>query len=219
MWKLRFLIRGKKDIGFWVNWVSVGITRIRIRFDPFPALILSALGLVRLNFARTKEYVVLQAWIDRPEKVKGNVWRTAGIYDAIQLSKIDIPSERNLLYAVLCFWSISSNSFHFNFGMMGPTLLDIVALTGLRPHGEEISAVHYAPKLNFTFSKGENGKRSTNYEEFIETNMKREDITEDEHIYFLIMWLCKYGPISHCSCRGQEASIGSICIVSFVLRL
>ncbi|PHT71710.1 hypothetical protein T459_22495 [Capsicum annuum] len=74
--------------------------------------------------------------------------------------------------------------------MMGPTLLDIVALTGLRPHGEEISAVHYAPKLNFTFSKGENGKRSTNYEEFIETNMKREDITEDEHIYFLIMWLC-----------------------------
>ncbi|PHT37479.1 Protein kinase G11A [Capsicum baccatum] len=141
---------------------------------------------------------------------------TAGIYDAIQLSKIDIPSDRNLLYAVLCFWSISSNSFHFNFGMMDPTLLDIVALTGLRPHDEEISAVHYAPKLNFTFSKGENGKRSTNYEEFIETNMKREDITEDEHIYFLIMWLCKYGPISHCSCRGQESSIGSICIVSFV---
>lgn len=83
---------------------------------------------------------------------------------------------------------------------MGPTLLDIVALTGLRPHGEEISAIHYAPKLNFTFSKGENGKRSTNYEEFIEANMKREDITEDELISFLILWLYKY-VFCHASAR------------------
>ncbi|KAK4343124.1 hypothetical protein RND71_038940 [Anisodus tanguticus] len=80
-------------------------------------------------------------WVDRLEKVKGEKWRTAGIYDAIQLSKIDIPFDKNLLSAALCFWSISSNASHFYFGMMGPTVLDIVALTGLRPHREEISTI------------------------------------------------------------------------------
>ncbi|XP_059306582.1 uncharacterized protein LOC132058031 [Lycium ferocissimum] len=129
-------------------------------------------------------------WVDRLEKVKGEKWRTAGIYDAIQLSKIDIPRDSSLLYAALCFWSISSNSFHFNFGMMGPTVLDIVALTGLRPHGEEISAMLYVPR-SFTLPTGENDK-SLSYGEFLEVSMQKKDVTEDEHIFFLIMWLCKY---------------------------
>nr|XP_016480680.1 PREDICTED: uncharacterized protein LOC107801805 [Nicotiana tabacum]XP_016480681.1 PREDICTED: uncharacterized protein LOC107801805 [Nicotiana tabacum] len=130
-------------------------------------------------------------WVDRLEKEKGEKWRNAGMYDAIQLSKIDIPLEKNLLYAALCFWSISSNSFHFNFGIMGPTVLDIVALTGLRPHGEDISAILCAPKSTFTLPKGEKGKRLS-YGKFLELSMKKGDVTEDEHISFLIMWLSKY---------------------------
>lgn len=130
-------------------------------------------------------------WVDRLEKEKGEKWRNAGIYDAIQLSKIDIPFDKNLLYAALCFWSISSNSFHFNFGMMGPTVLDIVALTGLRPHGEDISAILCSPKSTFTLPRGENGKRLS-YGKFLELSMKKGDVTENEHISFLIMWLCKY---------------------------
>lgn len=76
-------------------------------------------------------------WVDRVEKAKGEVWKSAEIYDAIQMSKVDIPMDDKLLFAALCYWSISTNSFHFRFGMMGPTVLDIVALTGLRPHGRK----------------------------------------------------------------------------------
>lgn len=77
-------------------------------------------------------------WVDRLKKVKGETWRTTSIYDVILLSKIDIPHDNDLLYVALCFGSISGNSFHFYFGMLGPIILNIVALIGLRPHGEEI---------------------------------------------------------------------------------
>ncbi|KAH0638557.1 hypothetical protein KY285_035143 [Solanum tuberosum] len=75
------------------------------------------------------------------EKAKGEVWESADIYDSIQLSKNYVLVDKILLYAALFYWSISTYSFHFRFCMMGPTVLDIVALTGLRPHGKEVSAI------------------------------------------------------------------------------
>ncbi|KAK4715256.1 hypothetical protein R3W88_013594 [Solanum pinnatisectum] len=125
-------------------------------------------------------------WVDRMEKVKGETWRTADIYDTIQLSKVNIPCDPDLLYAALCFWSTSGNAFHFNFGMMSPTVFDISALTGIRPHGEAISSV-----LDIQSPKREKSKKIY-YEKFIKVNTQREDITEEEHLAFLNMWLCKF---------------------------
>lgn len=125
-------------------------------------------------------------WVDRMERVKGETWRTADIYDTIQLSKFNIQCDRDLLYAALCFWSTSGNAFHFNFGMMSPTVFDISALTGIRPHGEAISSVLDIQRQKWGKSK------KTSYEKFIKLNMQREDVTEEEHLAFLNMWLCKF---------------------------
>ncbi|XP_060206161.1 uncharacterized protein LOC132633648 [Lycium barbarum] len=128
-------------------------------------------------------------WVDRVEKAKWEVWRSADIYDAIQLSKHNFPMDKNLLNAALCYWSISTNSFHFRFGMMGPTVLDIVALTGLRPHGEEVSV-----PLGVARDFPEYGKikECMTYCKFLDVSMGAMAVTEEEHISFLVMWLCKY---------------------------
>ncbi|VFQ75065.1 unnamed protein product [Cuscuta campestris] len=124
-------------------------------------------------------------WVERMEQSKGPVWKSAGIYDAIHLSKIDVPADKNLILAALSFWSISTNSFHFRFGMMGPTLLDVAALTGLRPHGEDVG-----PVLNGLDST--RAYDSLNYCKFMDGSMGAAAVTEEEHMSFLITWLSKY---------------------------
>ncbi|XP_055811595.1 uncharacterized protein LOC129881414 [Solanum dulcamara] len=131
-------------------------------------------------------------WVDRVEKAKWEVWKSADIYDAIQLSKHDLPMDKNLLYAALCYWSISTNSFHFRFGMMGPTVLDIVALTGLRPHGEDISVPLGMAKSARDFPEYGKIKECLTYCKFLDVSMGAMAVTEEEHISFLVMWLCRY---------------------------
>ncbi|XP_049407861.1 uncharacterized protein LOC125871313 [Solanum stenotomum] len=131
-------------------------------------------------------------WVDRVEKAKWEVWKSADIYDAIQLSKHDIPLDKNLLYAALCYWSISTNSFHFRFGMMGPTVLDIVALTGLRPHGEDVSVPLGMAKSARDLPEYKKIKECLTYCKFLDMSMGAMAVTEEEHISFLVMWLCRY---------------------------
>ncbi|XP_010325936.1 uncharacterized protein [Solanum lycopersicum] len=131
-------------------------------------------------------------WVDRVEKAKWEVWKSADIYDAIQLSKHDIPLDKNLLYGALCYWSISTNSFHFRFGMMGPTVLDIVALTGLRPHGEDVSVPLGVAKSARDLPEYTKIKECLTYCKFLDVSMGAMAVTEEEHISFLVMWLCRY---------------------------
>lgn len=132
-------------------------------------------------------------WVDRVARAKGKVWKAAGIYDAIQLSKIDIPMDKNLVYAALFFWSVSTNSFHFRFGMMSPTVLDVVALTGFMPHGEEVCAVLSMLESSEDFAmKRITSDEHFNYCKFLDVSMGAVPVTEDEHISFLVMWLSKY---------------------------
>ncbi|TMW85591.1 hypothetical protein EJD97_022879 [Solanum chilense] len=132
-------------------------------------------------------------WVDRVEKAKGDVWKSADIYDAIQLSKNVIPMDKNLLYAALCYWSISTNSFHFRLGMMGPTVLDIVALTGLRPHGEEVSAILGMAGSTCHFPKDRTiYDNSLRYSKYLHVSMSETAVTKEEHISFLFTWLRKH---------------------------
>ncbi|XP_009760845.1 uncharacterized protein [Nicotiana sylvestris] len=153
-------------------------------------------------------------WVDRVEKAKWEVWKSADIYDAIQLSKIDIPKDKNLIYAALCYWSISTNSFHFRFGMMGPTILDIVSLTGLRPHGEEVSVPLAIAESTCDFPKYGKIKECLTYCKFLDVSMGAMSVTEEEHISFLVMWLCRY-----LLCNSSITMIEQCTKLAFVLAM
>lgn len=81
------------------------------------------------------------SWFSRVEAQKSYVWHQAGIYDILQFSKFTIPLDHSLVLAALCFWSSSTNSFHFGHGPLTITLLDLSALVGLRPCGAPFDAV------------------------------------------------------------------------------
>ncbi|XP_028083050.1 uncharacterized protein LOC114284348 isoform X3 [Camellia sinensis] len=128
-------------------------------------------------------------WVDRVADAKGDLWKEIGIYDAIMLSKIRIEIDKHLFFAALFFWSVPANSFHLNCGMMSPTILDIAALTGLRLHGEEVSAVFSTAKSPCPISYS---KTMTAYDKFIDLSIDPNGVTEDEHVRFLVMWLNKF---------------------------
>lgn len=130
-------------------------------------------------------------WVRRVESSFGETWKSAGIFEAIQLSCIDISFDKALLSSALCFWSSAFNAFIFRFGMMSPTLLDLAALAGFRPHGIEMHASAFTPpptvSLDLKFSK--NG---LSFNHFMEINRKSGPVDSQEHISFLLMWLCKF---------------------------
>ncbi|GMP35633.1 hypothetical protein CsSME_00008002 [Camellia sinensis var. sinensis] len=72
---------------------------------------------------------------------------------------------------------------------MSPTILDIAALTGLRLHGEEVSAVFSTAKSPCPISYS---KTMTAYDKFIDLSIDPNGVTEDEHVRFLVMWLNKF---------------------------
>lgn len=62
-------------------------------------------------------------------------------YDAILLSKHRFDIDHSFLYVAVNFWSTSTNTFHLPCGPMAPTVQDICFLTGLCPHGKEVSSL------------------------------------------------------------------------------
>ncbi|QHO49620.1 uncharacterized protein DS421_1g15530 [Arachis hypogaea] len=127
------------------------------------------------------------AWLSKVETEKTTLWKEIGIYDLIQLSKISYTVNSGLMGGVLYFWDETSHTFHTPYGMITPTLLDVAAITGLSPLGEEIltttrstTGVKYAIDIS-----------STTYQSFILNNRGRdgEHISDNEHIAFLLYWL------------------------------
>src|ERR1044072_8801125 len=75
------------------------------------------------------------AWMDRLEQYKGQQWKTMGIYDLLRLAHVGTPYSGGMLLAALYIWEGSTNTFHTRCGMMTPTLLDVAALTSVKPAG------------------------------------------------------------------------------------
>lgn len=73
-------------------------------------------------------------------EVKGDTWKTRGIYDMIMLSTIEISHNFYVLFALMGFSSTSLNAYMFPWGMLIPTLLDVVAILGLPVDGKEVHA-------------------------------------------------------------------------------
>ncbi|CAI9105927.1 OLC1v1004964C1 [Oldenlandia corymbosa var. corymbosa] len=70
-------------------------------------------------------------WYYQLEPEYADTWRMAGIYDLLKFCTIGLGKSRDLVEAVLRFWSESSNVFCFPWGPMTPTLLDVCVITGL----------------------------------------------------------------------------------------
>ena len=131
------------------------------------------------------------SWLDRMEAEKETELRDLGIWDILQFSRSSIPFNKPLLNAALYFWSVSTNSFHFNFGMMSPTLYDLAALFGLKPAGHKFSAMSQ-PKEDhsklFSWSKSE-----TSFSSFIRAHRQTDGpVSSKEFIAFLLTFICKF---------------------------
>lgn len=119
-------------------------------------------------------------------EAKGDLWKQIGIRDAILLSQSLIDMDKNLFLVASQFWSVTSNSFHFRVGLMGPTLQDIAFLIGLRPHG--IKANYFlsqkTPYLEY--------KEPLSFSPSINHFAKKGPVEDSEHVAFLLYWLNKF---------------------------
>ncbi|RYR30593.1 hypothetical protein Ahy_B01g055339 [Arachis hypogaea] len=89
-----------------------------------------------------------------------------------------------MIGAVVHFWNRTTNNFHLPCGMIGMSLLDVAAITGL-----PISL----PDFTFNMRSERQYKigSMTSYNEFIDHHMGAENdpIMDDEHVAFLFYWL------------------------------
>ncbi|QHN80537.1 uncharacterized protein DS421_20g679040 [Arachis hypogaea] len=89
-----------------------------------------------------------------------------------------------MIGAVTYFWNRTTNNFHLPCGMIGMSLLDVAAITGL-PINFSDCTPDMQPERHY------NIVLSTSYSEFIAQNMGVEGtvVTNDEHVAFLFYWL------------------------------
>ncbi|KAJ6759682.1 hypothetical protein OIU79_024698 [Salix purpurea] len=59
------------------------------------------------------------------------------------------PSHKPQISATLMFWCLAEQSFHFRVGAMVPTMMDVVALTGLPWTGETAYAGMSVPDIEY----------------------------------------------------------------------
>ncbi|CAJ2642321.1 unnamed protein product [Trifolium pratense] len=91
-----------------------------------------------------------------------------------------------MIIAALHFFESSTNTFHFECGMMTPTLLDVAAITGLSPLGDTYDPCKASDTIKFDF-------RNKSYSKYIVENRKTSDeVSDEEHVAFLTLWLSQY---------------------------
>ncbi|RYR28858.1 hypothetical protein Ahy_B01g053053 [Arachis hypogaea] len=90
----------------------------------------------------------------------------------------------HLLGASLYFWCSATNNFHFPYGMMSLTLMDISTLTGLLLNGEFVSWSIDYPEDDFNINFNSNSISS-----FIQNNMgsNGDSISDSEHICYMLL--------------------------------
>ncbi|CAL8086902.1 unnamed protein product [Prunus armeniaca] len=117
------------------------------------------------------------------------------------------------------------------FGMMTPTLLDLAAIAGLRPHGVIYSAADHPEP----FLKPDYDKPNKNFNNWIKTHFgytesssrapigSTNGVSYTEHVAFLQVWLCKFltcskssqvtkevQPLAEALADGQAVALGPI---------
>ena len=108
----------------------------------------------------------------------------------ILLSKKEIPPNFGLLYGFLSFWNMSANVFCLLFGMISPTLYDVVVITGLPMDGDEVPYLHDILDIDLGFQLN---KKNNAYSTLINTfNRESGPMGEIKHKVFLLFWICHF---------------------------
>ncbi|XP_028223059.1 uncharacterized protein LOC114404159 [Glycine soja] len=126
-------------------------------------------------------------WIDRVEQAYEDFWKTYGIFDLIQFSRFGPEYRPEMLIAAMHFFESSTNTFQFKCGMMTPTLLDVAALTGLRPSGETYDPTKSSDNIKLVYKENTFSKYIAEHKGSVE-----EEVSDEEHVAFLTLWLSHY---------------------------
>ncbi|KZV21476.1 hypothetical protein F511_08241 [Dorcoceras hygrometricum] len=70
-------------------------------------------------------------WVERLQPHFGEQWKSQGLWNLIEMSKVGMSRQSVLFDCMLRFWSPASNAFLFSWGPMSPTLYDVYLFTGL----------------------------------------------------------------------------------------
>jgi len=120
-------------------------------------------------------------WKRRLEALKEKQWKKLHIYDLIQLSDHPVHAYNYfLISSFLKFGESNTYSLHILYGMLSPTLFEVVAIIGLKP--TEVDFVLSLVPRNLVCI--DNSKPT--YNQFIATNMKEiGEISVEEHVALL----------------------------------
>ena len=92
-----------------------------------------------------------------------------------------------MLISASFFWSDAINAFMFNHGLITPTLMDVMMLTGLNIHASD-RPFQLLEKASFKIET----KSIGGWKGDINKNMKTGSVSAREHAVFLNMWLEKF---------------------------
>ncbi|RYQ97305.1 hypothetical protein Ahy_B08g093339 [Arachis hypogaea] len=124
------------------------------------------------------------AWYQCLEPTKNADWGVLGIQELLRLSHFSPVMLLWMIGAVTCFWNRTTNNFYLPCGMIGMSLLDVAAITGL-PISPPDCTPDMQPEHQYSVTL------TNSYSDFIAHNMgaKGTDVTDDEHVAFLFYWL------------------------------
>ncbi|VVB00773.1 unnamed protein product [Arabis nemorensis] len=78
------------------------------------------------------------SWLGKMEALHGNIWKKAGIFEAIKASTYNIIKNQTLILSVAEKWCPETKSFLFPFGEATITLEDVMLLLGFSVLGSPV---------------------------------------------------------------------------------
>ncbi|PKA54389.1 Serine/threonine-protein phosphatase 7 [Apostasia shenzhenica] len=139
-------------------------------------------------------------WVEKLQPIYEDLWKKAGVLDAIKASTYKIRREPSLVLGAAAFWCEETNTFLFPWSEATITLEDVMILGGFPVIGEPIKK--RAPLVG----EMENMEKVmiSEHRKFNKTKWRKADQTlwtrqfmeregdELEHIAFLSLWLSRY---------------------------
>nr|KYP64671.1 hypothetical protein KK1_019276 [Cajanus cajan] len=129
-------------------------------------------------------------WLTRIENAMSSSWIETDIFDFIPLAKFDLHLfDPQMLLSAIFFWNQETRAFEFPCGFVCPTLLDIVAITGLAPMGDRFHPDVFEEQIPIKETSISWDKKT--YLAFITAHVGEPGtlVSTSKHIAFLMYWL------------------------------
>lgn len=132
---------------------------------------------------QSKKYIT---WLEKVQSQRKKQWQELGIYNMIKISRSWPRYNPAMLLASMFFWDGSNNTFQFPCGMLTPCFFDVAAITSVSPLGD-IFTLTLETTNEFTIKR-------FSFNNFIIDNHenKNVEVSDQEHISFLTLWLSYY---------------------------